>query len=462
LSYTFEPGAPDDGVTVTVPLPVLARLAPEGFEWLVPGLRSELVTALIRGLPKAIRTSLVPAPDHARAILPALREAHGHGKPLLAALSRELGARAGVTIPVSAWDIELLPTHLRITFRVIDERGRHLGDGKDLDVLKRSLAPRIRSAVAKAIGSGLERTGLRTWPADLGDLPRSVTATALEGSATGQTVRGYPTLVDCGTSVEVRVLPTADEQAAAMPLGVRRLLLLATPSPARAVLGRLDTATKLTLASAPPREERVLRRLSGAVDALTTEAGGAPFTATGFRDLHELIRRHLEPTVTSVIEVVARILAEATAVDRALRAATSLTVLPSVTDVREQVAALVYPGFVTATGQSRLPDLTRYLHAARYRLEVLPEHPLRDTDRMGRVHAVRDEYADELTAWTEGRPVPPALTEIRWMIEELRVSLFAPTIRTACPVSEKRILRTLDLALASAGLLPVILFYKYS
>jgi ATP-dependent helicase HrpA len=154
--------------------------------------------------------------------------------------------------------------------------------------------------------------------------------------------------------------------------------------------------------------------------------------------------------VTAVIEVVARVLAERAAVERALRAASSLSVLPSLTDAREQVQALVYPGFVTATGRSRLTDLVRYLRAARHRLEVLPEHPRRDADRMGRVHAVRDEYEQELADWPEERPVPPALAEIRWMIEELRVSLFAQQIRTAYPVSEKRILRALDLALAPA------------
>jgi ATP-dependent helicase HrpA len=449
LSYTFEPGTPDDGVTLSVPLPVLPQLSPEGFEWLVPGLREELVTALIRGLPKAIRTSLVPAPDHARAVLASLSAAHERGEPLLPALSRELGARAGLRIPASAWDLGKLPPHLRITFRVIDERGRRLGDGKDLDDLKRALAPRIRTAVARATGPGLERTGLRTWPADLTELPRSVTRTTLEGSATGQTVQGYPAVVDRSASVALEVLPTEAEQAAAMPLGVRRLLLLDTPSPARSVLARLDSRTKLTLASAPHASASALFDdcLACAVDALVAEAGGPSWTAAGYRQLRDVVRRRLEPEVTAVLGVVATVLAEAAAVDRALRAATSLVVLASVTDVREQVAALVYPGFVTETGRQRLPDVVRYLKAARHRLEVLPEHPRRDADRMGRVHAVRDEYSAELEDWPDGRPVPPELAEIRWMLEELRVSLFAQNVRTAYPVSEKRILKALDLAL---------------
>jgi ATP-dependent helicase HrpA len=457
LSYAFEPGSPEDGVTVTVPLPVLARLSPDGFDWLVPGLREELVTALIRGLPKAIRTSLVPAPDHARAVLPALAGAHARGEGLLTAMSRELGARGGLHIPRDAWDLGRLPVHLRITFRVIDERGRQLGSGKDLDELKRTLAPRIRTAVAKATGPGLERDGLHTWPDGLPDgvLARTITRTALEGSATGQTVQGYPALVDLGAAggpagaVGLRVLPSADEQAAAMPLGVRRLLLIEVPSPARSVLGRLDTRTKLTLAAAPHAGASALFDdcLACAVDALVAEAGGPPWSETAYRALRDVVRRRLEPTVTEVLGTVATILGEVAEVERGLRGVSTLSVLPSLTDVREQIGALVYPGFVTATGRGRLPDLVRYLRAARHRLEVLPDHPLRDADRMGRVHAVRDEYRHEIAEWPDGRPVPAALTEVRWMIEELRVSFFAQNLRTAYPISEKRILRAIDLAL---------------
>ncbi|MDQ1288149.1 MAG: ATP-dependent helicase HrpA [Actinomycetota bacterium] len=450
LSYTFEPGMPDDGVTVSVPLPVLARLSPDGFEWLVPGLRAELVTALVRSLPKQIRRSLVPAPDHARAVLPALAAAHERGESLLSALSRELGAQAGVVIPRDAWDLRRLPPHLRVTFRVIDERGRQLGSGEDLDELKRDLAPRIRASVAAATGPGLERTGLRTWPTDLpgGALPRTVTRTALEGSATGQTVQGHPALVDAGTAVDLRVLPTAAEAAAATPLGVRRLLRLEVPSPARAVLARLDTTTKLTLASAPHAGASALFDdcLTCAIDALLETAGGPPADESGYRALRDLVSRRLESEVSDVVQVVAAVLAEAAGVERGLRDAGTLSVLPSLTDVREHLGSLVYPGFVTATGRTRLPDLVRYLKAARHRLEVLPDHPRRDTDRMGRVHAVRDEYLHELAQLPPGGRVPVALAEIRWMVEELRVSFFAQQIRTAYSVSEKRILKALDAA----------------
>jgi ATP-dependent helicase HrpA len=246
--------------------------------------------------------------------------------------------------------------------------------------------------------------------------------------------------------VAVRVLPSAAEQAAAMPVGVRRLLLLEVPSPVKAVLARLDTPTKLALAGAPHAGASALFDdcLACAVDGLITQAGGPPWDEAGYRALRDIVRRRLETEVTEVIGLVAAVLREAAALNRELRTTTSLSLLPALTDVRSQLAALVHDGFVSEAGAARLPDLVRYLQAARRRLEVLPEHPIRDADRTARVAAVQQEFAHELAALPPGRPVPAELAEVRWMIEELRVSFYAQTIRTAYPISEKRILRTLD------------------
>ncbi|HEX2807862.1 MAG TPA: ATP-dependent RNA helicase HrpA, partial [Kineosporiaceae bacterium] len=446
LSYAFEPGNERDGVTVEIPLPVLNQLSPDGFDWLVPGLRAELVTAMVRALPKQLRRTFVPAPDHARAVLPAVAAAEHAGRSLLGVLEQELGARGGVVIPRDAWDLDKLPGHLRMTYRVVDEAGRLLGVGKDLEALKRRLAPRIRTAVASSAAPGLEHAGLKGWPG--GEIPRTVSRAVLEGSAAGQTVQGFPALVDEGATVAVRVLPSAAEQSAAMPGGVRRLLLLEVPSPVKAVLARLDTATKLTLAGAPHPNASALFDdcLACAVDALVVAAGGPPWDEAGYRSLRDVVRRRLETEVTEVLDQVARVLTEAATVERVLRTTTSLTLLPALTDVRSQLGSLVHDGFVTQVGRQRLPDLVRYLQAARRRLDALPEHPIRDADRMARVAHVQQEYERELAALPAGRPVPPGMAEIRWMIEELRVSFYAQDVRTAYPVSEKRILRALDAA----------------
>ena len=228
LSYAFEPGQETDGITVDVPVAALHQVDPTPFTWQVPGLREDLVTALIKTLPKQLRRLFAPAPDHARAVLTRLQAPGSDGtvEPLLDGLERELGRMRNVVIPRDAWELDRLPEHLRVTFRVIDERGREVARGTDLETLRHELAPKVRAELATA-GAGIEATGLTTWT--LGTLPREI------GVRRGpHVVTGYPGLVDRGTSVDVRVFPTAAERDPAHRRGVRRLLLLETPSPARA------------------------------------------------------------------------------------------------------------------------------------------------------------------------------------------------------------------------------------
>jgi hypothetical protein len=165
LSYEFAPGEPGDGVTVDIPLATLNQVTDTELGWPVPGLRQELVTELIRSLPKQLRTAFVPAPDTARAVLARLDPARGD---LLSALASELGRIGGVSIPREAWDLSRLPAHLRFTYRVVQD-GRELAAGKDLAALRRQLRPRLQAALTEAAG-GITRTGLRSW--DFGALPR--------------------------------------------------------------------------------------------------------------------------------------------------------------------------------------------------------------------------------------------------------------------------------------------------
>ena len=189
LTYRFEPGAQDDGVTVHVPVEVLARLGGDEFGWQVPALREELVTALIKSLPKDLRRNFVPAPDTARAVLASIEP---DGEPILQALQRELHRLTRILVPIDAFDLDKLPPHLRVTFAVESE-GKEVARGKDLEALQSQLAVPIRRAVAEAVAGEVERTGLRTWPDDLDELPRTV-----ERSSGGHAVRGFPSLVDTG------------------------------------------------------------------------------------------------------------------------------------------------------------------------------------------------------------------------------------------------------------------------
>ena len=447
LSYQFEPGAEADGVTVHIPLTLLNQVRPTGFDWQIPGLRQELVTALLRSLPKALRRNFVPAPDYARRLMARLDSYRPEpGEPPAAiteVLEWELQRLAGVVVPHEAWGWERVPDHLRITFRVVDAHGKRLAgpredaEDKDLDRLKRRLKARSQQAIAKAAG-GLERSGLTAWT--IGELPHTFEQRG---------VRGYPALVDDagGSSVSVRLLPNPGDQAQAMRQGTRRLLLLATTSPVNAIQARLGNSAKLALANNPHGSTEALFEdcLTCAVDKLIDDAGGPAWDEESFAKLRDAVRAELYDTAADTVMRTANVLVVAHRVQQRLKAVTkSLALLPALTDLGEQYAELIHPGFVTATGHRRLPDLLRYLKAMERRLVKLAEDPVRDRDRLATVQRVREAYQARLAELPPERREDEDVRQIRWMVEELRVSLWAQPLGTPYPVSEQRILRTLD------------------
>jgi ATP-dependent helicase HrpA len=438
LTYQFEPGSDADGVTVHVPLAVLNQIEEDGFDWQVPGLRQELVTELIRSLPKAIRRSFIPAPDWAAAALGRIGPDDG---PLREALARELERAGRVEVPPDAFDLAKVPGHLRMTFRVVDRRGRGparvVGEGKDLETLKQRLAPRMRAALAAA-APGLERDRVRGW--DLGTLPRVV-----EERRGGRLVRGYPALVDEPGGVAARVLESEAEQAAAMWAGTRRLLLEAIPSPVRFVLGRQTNQAKLTLSRYRHGSATDLFAdcLAAAADDLMAANGGPAWDEAGFRRLLDAVRGELAAATLDVVSGVERVLALAGRVEARLAELANPAFAPAAADLRAQLDDLVYPGWVTATGRRRLADVHRYLRAMVQRLERLPGDLARDADRMESVARVTAAWRQALDRLPAGRP-DPALAEVRWTIEELRVSYFAQSLGTPAPVSEKRVLRAIE------------------
>jgi ATP-dependent helicase HrpA len=430
LSYEFAPGEPGDGVTLDIPLAKLNQANGEEFGWQIPGLREELVTELIRSLPKHLRRLFVPAPDTARAVLARLGEPRGD---LLAALGAELGRRGGVAIPRDAWDLSKLPAHLRITFRVVDG-DQVLATGKDLRALREELRPRLHETLTEAAG-GIARSGLTTW--DLGSLPRVFAA--------GE-VRAYPALADAGDAVDVRLFGTEAEAAEAMWRGTRRLLLLQVPSGVRSIAGRLPAGAKLALSRHPyPNASALLEDcVACAADEVIVTAGGPAWDAAGFARLLEVARSALPVTTAGMIDAVARALAAAQVAEAAAGRATSPALAPALADVRAQLAALIYPGFVGQTGARRLPDLTRYLRAITQRLEKMPAAPGRDAGRMAVVHRVTHAYEQVMAELAASGRSSAEASGVRWMIEELRVSLFAQTLGTPAPVSEQRIQSVLD------------------
>ncbi|MCQ1949557.1 ATP-dependent RNA helicase HrpA [Arthrobacter sp. zg-Y859] len=480
LTYEFTPGVPsaNDGVTVEVPVLFLNQLTPGPFTWQIPGLRAELITALIKSLPKAVRKNFVPAPDVARSAAAALAAdfdpASDELEPSLELVLRRL---KGSIIPPGSWNWDAVPGHLRMTFTVVDSAGRVLDEGKDLAALQESLAPATRRAIAESLGatpstvqprgpkgpngkgkagtgngsnngsatgsSVAEQTGLTEW--SIGTLEKQV-----QRLVAGHTVTGYPALVDEGSTAGVRIFQSAGEQQAAMRAGVIRLLVLRVPSPAKYVLEHLSNTEKLTFSQNPHGSVAALIEdcTLAAVDKLTPEK--LPWTRAEFDALYETVRAELIDTVFTVTAIVEKILASTRRITKALKGTTSLALISALNDIRAQLDALVYPGFVARTGYAQLMHLPRYLAGIERRLEKLPGNVQRDGLSMAVVHRLEDEYDDAVAALAPGRGTPPELAEVRWLIEELRISFFAQELGTARTVSEKRIRTALNSALAPA------------
>jgi ATP-dependent helicase HrpA len=505
LTYQFQPGTDADGVTVHVPLVALARVRPEGFGWMVPGLREELVTATIRALPKPVRVQLVPAPDVARDVVAWLDgnaaswedtvRAADSAPSFHDAFRQAVRALRDVDVPADAFDDERLPAHLRVTFRVQDDRGRVVDESKDLLVLQRRLAARTQDAVSSAVRTAVREamaeagtprgrgraagaggaatptpgpaarpvlpaigdgTDLSTWPSGAG-LPDGAIPERVETTdASGLTVRGYPALTEHpGTPPTVRltVLADAGEQATAHRLGLRRLLLRDVGLATARISSRWTGTQALALAASPyPSTEALVADVQlAAIDALlTAHLAGRPATAIrtadAYAEVRTLVRDRLEDTVHALVGHLVTVLTAWRELDGAIRGTRSLALLGTVQDVQTQSTALVHPGFVSETGADRLPDLTRYLRAAAHRLDKAGDNPARDEQLAWQVHDMEQLYGQTRARVTSRTPVPAdlaALEDARWLIEELRVSLFAQQIGTRVPVSEKRVRKAL-------------------
>ncbi|MEJ7630174.1 MAG: ATP-dependent RNA helicase HrpA [Nocardioidaceae bacterium] len=434
LDYAFEPGTRDDGVTVDIPVAALDTVEADDFTWPVPGMRLDLVVALLRSLPKRLRVGFVPAPNVARAFLAATTPGE---EPLLDAFERYLLRTTGHVVPRDAWDLDKVPDHLRLSFRVRDGDGAVLGVGKDLEDLRRSFVSSNERSVASAAKS-LERTAMTTW--ELKDVPREFAQVRA-----GHRVVGYPALVDEGSSVGLKVFATASVQATAMRAGVRRLGCLAVASPAADVVAELDNQATLSLGLNPHGSTAALLAdcWACAVDSLIDDAGGPPWNRRGFQDLVALLEAGGRERTREVIDVTRSALVAAHQVGRRLSGRAELALLPALTDLADERARMVYPGFVTDAGLVALRHYPRYCAAMEARLDRLAGDVRRDAVLMATVAGPQAAYLNRLAALPPGEPPDETLRSVRWMLEELRVSLWAQHLTTAQPVSVQRIERAL-------------------
>jgi len=442
VSYHFEPGAAEDGLTIDIPVGTLNRVEGEDFSWNVPGLREELVTALIRSLPKNLRVHFVPAPDKAREFLATVPPGE---EGLLDALERWGRSTAGVLIPREAWDWTKVPEHLRPTYRVVDERGREQARGKDLEALKAPLAGEFEKAIAEVAGdAGLTATGQTAWT--FGTIRRTVTE-----KRAGHEVTVHPCLVDEGASVGLSVVGTEEEAEARHRLGVVRLLLLGFDrldhgATTRRILDSLSTADKLGLVAAPyPSAAEVVEDCRAAVVAAVVDARPQARTEEEYDGLLAALgsASEHEAAVRAVLADALRALAAHREADKALSGRVDIYQLPAVTDMRAQLARLVEPGFIGHAGPTWLRRYPTYLQAIGARRRKLDENLRADADLMARITDLQELYLHQLAALPDGRPPGDRLREVRWLLEEYRVSLWAQQLGTAVPVSDARIRKLL-------------------
>jgi len=436
VTYQFEPGGAADGVTVHIPLEILNQVDDQGFDWQVPGLRQDLAVALLKSLPKATRRNFVPTPDRAHAALASADPASGY---LTDELGHALFEMTGVRVPADQWDWTRVPDHLRITFRVEDRAGEAVGESKELAGLQQQLAPQLRQRMRRAAAS-VERKGLQEW--SFGELPAT-----FEHAAGDRIIHGFPAVVDHGDSVAIEVLASAQERDAATRLGVRRLLLLNTTAPWKRVLALLTNAQRLALGHNPHGSVPALLQdcLAAAVDSIVAQPpGGHVLGPQEFEEVLRLVRSQVVTRVMDVIDLVEPLMVRSRQAELALAAMTSPVMANAKADMQAQLASLMYAGFVAETGVGRLRHVERYLRGIVVRCDRAPSQVSRDAALMDTVARVQGEYDALVAALPPARRTGADVQVLRWMLEELRVSLFAQTLGTAYPVSEKRIYRAMD------------------
>jgi ATP-dependent helicase HrpA len=452
LSYRFDPGHPLDGVTMTVPLHLLNQVDERRCEWLVPGLLRDKITHLIKGLPKGVRKHFVPVPQVVTACMEILEPDSG---PLTAALSQALFRKTGVEVPADAWDVADLPPHLMMNFRVVDEKGNEIAGGRDLAALRNQLGVKARRTFSETASTAFERKGLTGW--DFDDLPEQIEVNRGAGK-----LIGYPAVADEGKSVALTLLDTEAEAEATTRRGLRRLFQLALPE-----------QMKFLARNLPGFGEMQLRYALLGDDGGRQDKGGRHDKAR--HDKAEIAERLREELITAicdraffveqepvrnkkafeirvakgktrlmdVAQEVCRIAGEILAEHQALRAKMNQPACASwpraLADVRAQLHELMGAGFLAAVPFERLKHYPRYLRAIGMRLDRIASNPERDANWQQQLARYWQTYQAKLVADRARGIRDPRLDDLRWMLEELRVSLWAQQLKTPYPVSFKRI-----------------------
>ena len=426
VDYEFDSTSANDGVTVIVPVALIDHIDGDAFEWNVPGLREELVTALLRSMPKAVRKPFVPIPDTVSAILPQLETSSGN---LVESVRAALRTVRDEALPADALVVDRLPDHLRPIFRVVTDDGDMIVQGRNLATLRGQLAEEIKD-VLSGDEHDIVSVGQTKWT--FGDIPRS-----LNTEAAGQAVLAYPGLVDDGDSVALRLFADEGSQYEAMWNGTRRLLRLNVGGVARLLNDQLDTKANLAIAASPHGSKVAwVNDASNAIfSQLLEEAGGLVWNEAAWDNLVDAVRSSLPNAVSEVGPVAVDILVRSAKLRAALVGDASPAVFPARQDMLDHLSRLVYPDHLSGVGTARLPDIARYVRGIEVRLAKLSDRVLQDSQLMVKVRALEadfEHYVDQLG-------MTPALVELNWQLEEFRIATFAQSVGAKEKVSEKKV-----------------------
>lgn len=427
--YRFEPGHPRDGISARIPLALLGQISSERWQWLVPGLLHEKITALIRALPKNLRRSFVPAPEFAKACVEALPFGHGE---LLSALSNQLTRMTGVGVPADSWRPERLPPHLHIFYEVVAPDGQIVAESRDLKALQSELSAETQAMFNQTLEWDIERDGIVGW--DFGTLPERITS-----MQQGVMVTGFPALQDSGRSVSIRVFDTPERAASSQRQGLRRLFLLVLAKQMAYLskyLPRFDTMCLYYASVGSPSELRD-DLLDATVDRCFLVDIADLRSQQGFKTVIERRKAHLITTANDLCELVGRILERYQKVRLRISQEAPAAWLHAFTDIRQQLSALIHKRFISDTPPEWLQHLPRFLQAIDRRLDKLEQEPAKDGERYARL----EPFWRAWQAASESKRDEASAQRFRWLLEEFRVSLFAQELGTAETVSETRLKR---------------------
>ncbi len=433
LSYRFVPGDPADGVTLHVPLALLNAVSEERCEWLVPGMLSEKLIELIRSLPKSLRRNFVPAPDFARGFIEAHVPANRHYEASLRAVfARWLAKVTGTEIEAHDFPATELSHHLRMRVVVHDEDGKQIVEGRDIAELKMQWQGAARAAFSRQAQHELQREDVVTF--DFEGIPDTVV------SDTG--LPAFPALVDLGDSVALRVFERVDAAAIAHVAGVQRLLRRALEPAIKQARRQLPIANETALQWLPFGKLESLR--ADLVEAALVETfsgdDGDIRSRQAFEARKQDIVRTLYPSALSRLEIAERIISQLADLAGWLEPPLIGFARANYDDLDEQLAELAFAGFLRELDAARLAHYPRYIEAMRVRAERLRQDPTRD---QARLLGIQRYWRDYLRLRAQGYAAPELLEHVRWLIEELRVSVFAQHLGTAEPVSAKRLAKAL-------------------